>query len=519
MSKASDTQLLLEKFLSYKDDSTFLGLPSDEERQRYIDEKVEEQVDLFGALSVKPADSLGTVEWLDERHESLIVQFQNRPQFMGRKEDGKFYLSNEETLFLIEKGSVICHRNSLQLSLQDAFDLMLSDPVEFERYLVYAHLLRLGYRVKRCDQLDVDAGKQKEEQPKTVDFKENECEAIAGKTEKCEEIAGKYANEEMQTESCTKRPAEQSGDQQQSKRTKPTEAAQPLQVTFVPLDQLMQDLDRFKTDDKSDFLKFIRFRKLAKAGSDGDWQQLESEYSRSQLSCSSSGYQSKRSFVADPESLEELVSQRSSPEAGRNEKLEAFRRDFLSDTPLIHPGESLTDEQIQQRLSAYGPQLDSSDSFSAETFSDDLVKATDPMNRIAMDVDGVPKQSDNTENRLKDAENRLNNGVNRSVGRAPDREANRVGTTFSADRRDSLLYDYDVYLPNKKQRIQNAAPDYLLKILHSSRHLKFPFSEIFRLNARVSDPRKLLFVHCQSNELNFYQFTDVELANSIECSI
>lgn len=379
-------------------------------RQQYINDKIDEQFSAFNEVSVKSSGHLGVLEWLDDQIESVVVQLKNKPQFMGRSMGGKIYLNSEETLFLIESSSAICNYKSLQLSLQDAFSLMIKSDLEFERYMVYSYLLKFGFRVKRRS---MKSGS-------SVDRSKDdlmECNSI-------------------------KRPIDVSD--QTVKRTKldvDESKIANLQINVLPLQQLVSNLHLIDEFNELDFMKFIRFSKLNRT-IHGSWSELIDEYNR--FKCSS---RSKSAFVV--ENLEHLDATKCD-----SSEMNEFSNDFLSDSPLIRFNESLTDDEIQHRLAPFGPQLDLSDELSSD--------------------------------------------------RCLSEETNQ-------DHLDT--YDYDVYLPSKKHRTRDTQPDYYLKILHYSQNRHFPIDQVFKLNSITGNREKLLFVICQSNEFNFYQFTDVDLIN------
>ena len=418
--QSSKYKLSLDRFLSVKDDSIFLSLNDDKARQQFIDSKIEEQFSVFKEISVKT--DLGILEWLGERGESCIRQFNNKPQFMGRTIDGKIYLNNEETLFLIEKNCVICYFKSLQLSLQDAFGLMIKNNIEFERYMIYSYLIKFGYRVRRCNF-------KKEKAIKQTNLKNEKMNEDNGNS-----IKRSIDIEERFLTKRTKLIEKDNLDEDSFKE----------KIKIIPLNQLVNDLHLISQNNELDFLKFIRFKKLTKTSQNYNWQSLEDEFKNSK------SHLNKSSFV-----VEELDCIKNVASLGdsKNRMVNQLYNDFLSDSPLIKFNESLTENEIQQRLANYAPRLDVSDCFS----------------------------------------NHL----------------------LAAKKEDNSIYDFDVYLPNKRKRIQDSKPDFLLKILHTSQFDHFPIYEIFQLNAKIENREKLLFAVSQGNEFNFFQFTDVDITHCI----
>lgn len=69
---------------------------------------------------------------------------------MGFSEQGQQRLHPEEALYLLECGSIQLFHQDLPLSIQEAYQLLLSgDTVTFLQYQVFSHLKRLGYVVRR----------------------------------------------------------------------------------------------------------------------------------------------------------------------------------------------------------------------------------------------------------------------------------------------------------------------------------------------------------------------------------
>ncbi|XP_044309513.1 tRNA-splicing endonuclease subunit Sen54 isoform X1 [Varanus komodoensis] len=71
-------------------------------------------------------------------------------QTMGFAENGKQYLLPEEALYLLECGSVHLFYKDLPMSIQEAYENLVSQKlVSLLKYQVYSHLKRLGYIVLR----------------------------------------------------------------------------------------------------------------------------------------------------------------------------------------------------------------------------------------------------------------------------------------------------------------------------------------------------------------------------------
>ncbi|XP_016067853.1 PREDICTED: tRNA-splicing endonuclease subunit Sen54 [Miniopterus natalensis] len=95
--------------------------------------------------------SLVAAEW---RPEEGFVELKSPAgkfwQTMGFSEQGRQRLHPEEALYLLECGSIQLFHQDLPLSIQEAYQLLLTeDTVSFLQYQVFSHLKRLGYVVRR----------------------------------------------------------------------------------------------------------------------------------------------------------------------------------------------------------------------------------------------------------------------------------------------------------------------------------------------------------------------------------
>uniref|UniRef100_A0A8D1U412 tRNA splicing endonuclease subunit 54 n=2 Tax=Sus scrofa TaxID=9823 RepID=A0A8D1U412_PIG len=95
--------------------------------------------------------SLVAAEW---RPEEGFVELKSPAgkfwQTMGFSEQGRQRLHPEEALYLLECGSIQLFHEDLPLSIQEAYQLLLTeDTVTFLQYQVFSHLKRLGYVVRR----------------------------------------------------------------------------------------------------------------------------------------------------------------------------------------------------------------------------------------------------------------------------------------------------------------------------------------------------------------------------------
>ncbi|XP_014442163.1 tRNA-splicing endonuclease subunit Sen54 [Tupaia chinensis] len=95
--------------------------------------------------------SLVAAEW---RAEEGFVELKTPAgkfwQTMGFSQRGRQRLHPEEALYLLECGSLQLFHQDLPLSIQEAYQLLLTeDTVTFLQYQVFSHLKRLGYVVRR----------------------------------------------------------------------------------------------------------------------------------------------------------------------------------------------------------------------------------------------------------------------------------------------------------------------------------------------------------------------------------
>ncbi|XP_072882840.1 tRNA-splicing endonuclease subunit Sen54 isoform X1 [Hemitrygon akajei] len=113
----------------------------------------EEQWQLLSEERVERLGSLIKAEWKPQ--EGIVELKSNAGKFwhtMGHVEEGKQLLYPEEALYLLECGSIQLYYRDQQLSIQEAYEVLLSTrTIPLEQYQVYSHLKRLGYIVMRFD--------------------------------------------------------------------------------------------------------------------------------------------------------------------------------------------------------------------------------------------------------------------------------------------------------------------------------------------------------------------------------
>ncbi|XP_002748826.1 tRNA-splicing endonuclease subunit Sen54 isoform X2 [Callithrix jacchus] len=110
--------------------------------------------DLWQLLAEQRVERLGSLVAAEWRPEEGFVELKSPAgkfwQTMGFSEQGRQRLHPEEALYLLECGSIQLFHQDLPLSIQEAYQLLLTDDtVTFLQYQVFSHLKRLGYVVRR----------------------------------------------------------------------------------------------------------------------------------------------------------------------------------------------------------------------------------------------------------------------------------------------------------------------------------------------------------------------------------
>ncbi|XP_037666040.1 tRNA-splicing endonuclease subunit Sen54 isoform X2 [Choloepus didactylus] len=123
--------------------------------------------ELWQLLAEERVERLGSLVVAEWRPEEGFVELKSPAgkfwQTMGFSEQGRQRLHPEEALYLLECGSIQLFHQDLPLSIQEAYQLLLSeDTVTFLQYQVFSHLKRLGYVVRRFQprQLNLDGSAQ-----------------------------------------------------------------------------------------------------------------------------------------------------------------------------------------------------------------------------------------------------------------------------------------------------------------------------------------------------------------------
>ncbi|XP_015788473.1 uncharacterized protein LOC107365474 [Tetranychus urticae] len=103
---------------------------------------------------VRSASEMGLAVWCPQTKSAVVICDKKRQPWMGYTENNQLRYTPEETLFLMETESIIVNYMELPLSLQTAYQLILTDEYLFKCYKVYAYLTRLGYKLKPFPQSD-----------------------------------------------------------------------------------------------------------------------------------------------------------------------------------------------------------------------------------------------------------------------------------------------------------------------------------------------------------------------------
>ncbi|XP_004463928.2 tRNA-splicing endonuclease subunit Sen54 isoform X2 [Dasypus novemcinctus] len=112
--------------------------------------------ELWQLLAEERVERLGSLVAAEWRPEEGFVELTSPAgkfwQTMGFSEHGRQRLHPEEALYLLECGSIQLFHQDLPLSIQEAYQLLLTeDTVTFLQYQVFSHLKRLGYVVRRFE--------------------------------------------------------------------------------------------------------------------------------------------------------------------------------------------------------------------------------------------------------------------------------------------------------------------------------------------------------------------------------
>jgi hypothetical protein len=149
--------------------------PDDPDVEQQVRRLVEEECDRLSLQTIRKQREVTTVCWDILNRFGACQSSKHVPPFMGKWVNGCRRLSGYETLFLLEAGNVFVtltqDANQVPITVQELYGQVITSRRILNRYLVYVHLLRLGYRVRQwASKADVSAAKKAK--------KADPCEAV-----------------------------------------------------------------------------------------------------------------------------------------------------------------------------------------------------------------------------------------------------------------------------------------------------------------------------------------------------
>lgn len=97
--------------------------------------------------SFRPIDVLQAL-WDEEGKRVVITKHKGTYlKFMGAKVGDRTVLHPHEALFLLEANQLLLMRDGAPVSISEGYELLLKNGDDYDRYLVYSHILRAGYIV------------------------------------------------------------------------------------------------------------------------------------------------------------------------------------------------------------------------------------------------------------------------------------------------------------------------------------------------------------------------------------
>ncbi|XP_046855724.1 tRNA-splicing endonuclease subunit SEN54-like isoform X2 [Xenia sp. Carnegie-2017] len=138
---------------SAKDDS--------EEQTRRLEDQLEELDDVLSEQRVLRKGNISVGHWNSEKQlvEISIVKGVHWNVF-GKMIGGQLVLLPEEALYLLDHGLLEIYYNKLPISVQQGYELFLSDVFPLHHYVVYCHLRNLGFIVFRHEKRVTGKGNQ-----------------------------------------------------------------------------------------------------------------------------------------------------------------------------------------------------------------------------------------------------------------------------------------------------------------------------------------------------------------------
>ncbi|XP_065310250.1 uncharacterized protein Tsen54 [Dermacentor albipictus] len=116
-----------------------------------------EETELVESLRKSRADTLGRVGslrpidvlqalWDDQEKRVVVTKHKGTYlKFMGTKVGDRTVLHPLEALFLLEANQLLLTRDGTSMSISESYEVLLKDGDDYDKYLVYSHLLRAGY--------------------------------------------------------------------------------------------------------------------------------------------------------------------------------------------------------------------------------------------------------------------------------------------------------------------------------------------------------------------------------------
>eukprot|EP00178_Gracilaria_changii_P001103 TRINITY_DN115_c0_g1_i1.p1 TRINITY_DN115_c0_g1~~TRINITY_DN115_c0_g1_i1.p1 ORF type:complete len:285 (+),score=38.31 TRINITY_DN115_c0_g1_i1:406-1260(+) len=138
-----------------KKDSMLSPAPLTTAQNLKLDERRASLQKAVQAPRVTRQKHLARAEWDAAKHKAIVtVARGNAMHSMGYFSQGQHYLYPEEAMFLVDRGSMDLCINGLPASVQRTWATVMSAPnsLSLNEYLVFAHLRRAGYVVRRYDE-------------------------------------------------------------------------------------------------------------------------------------------------------------------------------------------------------------------------------------------------------------------------------------------------------------------------------------------------------------------------------
>lgn len=127
--------------------------------------------------SFRPIDVLQAL-WDEEEKRVVVTKHKGTYlKFMGTKVGDRTVLHPHEALFLLEANQLLLMRDGTMMSVSEAYELLLKDGDDYDKYLVYSHILRAGYIVvPHRKQVSQESPKPANEETKEVKGKQHDSD-------------------------------------------------------------------------------------------------------------------------------------------------------------------------------------------------------------------------------------------------------------------------------------------------------------------------------------------------------